>query len=476
MRDLAPRRVGIYVSGCGMKLEAVLAGSAHAVGGALASLETWGRPGLSVSGAAIVGAGDAPVPVVARAPAWEALGFTGANASAVILAERPPMTSIRAVLARAADAHLKVFVLDDGRLRPLRLDDLIGRPLGDVDWIGIGGAIAGKRVLITGGGGSIGSELARRVADLAPQRLTLLDSSEFNLFKMSLDLPAAALALADVRDAASMRRWFVRERPDIVFHAAALKQVPLVEAFASEGVLTNVSGLRNVVEAAHAAGADVIFVSTDKAVEPSGLMGATKRLGELYCQALDRRGGKRAIPVRLGNVLGSAGSVAPVFERQIAAGGPLTVTDAEVTRFFMSIPQAADALLQAGTAGLAAPTMRGAALTIDMGEALPIVDLARDMIRLEGLRPDIDVPIVFTGLRPGEKLHERLVASDEWRESDPAPGVIAAASAPRGLADVHAIMERLVMLAREGADEAVAAELFAALAQDAPAEERAAAI
>ena len=459
-----------------MKLEAVLAGSAHAVGDALASLETWGRPGLNVSGAAIVGAGDASVPVIVRAPAWEVLTFSGLTASAVILAEPPPVTSIRTVLASAADAHLKVFVVDDGRMRPLRLDDLMGRPLGEVDWVGIRGAIAGKRVLITGGGGSIGSELARRVSALAPQRLTLLDSSEFNLFKMSLDLPSAALALADVRDAASMRRWFARERPDVVFHAAALKQVPLVEAFASEGVLTNVSGLRNVVEAAHAVGADVIFVSTDKAVEPSGLMGASKRLGELYCQALDRRGGKRAIPVRLGNVLGSAGSVAPVFERQIAAGGPLTVTDAEVTRFFMSIPQAADALLQAGAAGLAAGTLRGAALAIDMGEALPIVELARDMIRLEGLRPDIDVPIVFTGLRPGEKLHERLVASDEWREPDPASGVIAAASAPRGLAEMHAVMERLILLAREGADEAVAAELFAALAQDAPVQERAAAI
>ena len=153
------------------------------------------------------------------------------------------------VLASAADAHLKVFVVDDGRMRPLRLDDLMGRPLGEVDWVGIRAAIAGKRVLITGGGGSIGSELARRVSALAPQRLTLLDSSEFNLFKMSLDLPSAALALADVRDAASMRRWFARERPDVVFHAAALKQVPLVEAFASEGVLTNVSGLRNVIEA-----------------------------------------------------------------------------------------------------------------------------------------------------------------------------------------------------------------------------------
>lgn len=456
-----------------MSLEAVLAGPAHAVRDALASLETWGRPGLSVSGAFIVGAGDAPVPVLARAPAWEALTFFAVNASAIVLTETPPAASIRTLLARAADARMKVLVIDDRCLRPLRLDDVIGRPLGDIDWAGIRAKIADKCVLITGGGGSIGAELARRVSTLAPQRLTLLDSSEFNLHRISLELPGATLALADIRDGASMRRWFARERPNIVFHAAALKQVPLVEAFASEGVLTNVCGLRNVAEAAHAVDADVIFVSTDKAVEPSGLMGASKRLGELYCQALDRRWGRRAIPVRLGNVLGSAGSVAPLFERQLAAGGPLTVTDAQVTRFFMSIPQAADALLQAGVAGLAAKHMRGAALAIDMGAALPIVELARDMIRLEGQRPDIDVPIVFTGLRPGEKLHERLMASQEWREPDPAAGVIAAASAPRGLAEMHAIMERLTLLAREGADQVVAAELFAALAPGEKADVRA---
>jgi O-antigen biosynthesis protein WbqV len=180
--------------------------------------------------------------------------------------------------------------------------------------------------------------------------------------------------------------------------------------------------------------------------------------------------------VRLGNVLGSAGSVTPTFEKQLAAGGPLTVTDPEVTRFFLSIPQAADALLQAAAVGLGAPA-RGAALVIDMGEALPVMELAREVIRLEGLRPDIDVPIVFTGLRPGEKLHEQLVAGGEWREADPAPGVIAVASPPRGLVELNEIMDRLCRLAREGADADVSEELFAALTGDesaeAPAKERA---
>jgi O-antigen biosynthesis protein WbqV len=271
--------------------------------------------------------------------------------------------------------------------------------------------------------------------------------------------------LADVRDAASMRRWFAKERPELVFHTAALKQVPIVEAFASEGVLTNICGLRNVAEAARAVGAELVFVSTDKAVEPSGLMGASKRLGEIYCQALDRQGPERAVPVRLGNVLGSAGSVAPIFEAQLAAGGPLTVTDPEVSRFFLSIPQAADALLQAAAVGLTAEP-RGSALVIDMGEALSVVELAREVIRLEGLRPDIDVPITFTGLRPGEKLHEILVASDEWPEDDPAPGVLAVASPARELGAVLETMDRLAQLAHEGANEKIAAALFAAVSEE----------
>jgi FlaA1/EpsC-like NDP-sugar epimerase len=317
-------------------------------------------------------------------------------------------------------------------------------------------------VMVTGGGGSIGGELARRIATLGPSRLTLLDSSEHNLYKIGLELPGAVTVLADIRDARAIGRWFATERPELVFHAAALKQVPIVEAFPSEGILTNVLGLQNVAEAARGVGADLMFVSTDKAVDPSGVMGASKRFGEIYCQALDREGPQRAIPVRLGNVLGSAGSVTPIFEAQLAEGGPLTVTDAEVTRFFLTIPQAADALLQAAAVGLTAEP-RGCALVIEMGEALPVVELAREVIRLEGLRPEIDVPITFTGLRPGEKLHEALVATGEWREADPAPGVNAVASSSRTLANVLADLEALVALAREGANEKIAAELFAAI-------------
>jgi FlaA1/EpsC-like NDP-sugar epimerase len=456
-----------------MKLRAALVGTAKAVRDALALPNSWDRPSLHVTGAVIVGAGVADVPVLARAPLWESLDVSTLDARALVLAQPPEDgATARTILTRAADAGMKVFLIENGAPRRLRLNDLIGRPLGAVDDARMHATIEGKRVLITGGGGSIGSELARRIATMDPARLTLLDSSEFNLYRIGLDLPQAELALADIRDAASMHRWFAMERPEIVFHTAALKQVPLVERFPCEGVLTNVSGLRHVAEAAHSVGADLIFVSTDKAVDPSGVMGASKRLGEMHCQALDRRGERRAIPVRLGNVMGSTGSVSPIFEEQLANGGPLTVTDPEVTRFFLTIPQAANALLQAATVALHQPEERGAAFVIEMGEALPVVELAREVIRLEGLRPDEDVPIVYTGLRPGEKLHEALVACDEWAEAR-ADGVTAALSAPRGLAEMHETMERLTLLARQGSDVAVRDALFAAIAPAASEDERA---
>jgi len=447
-----------------MLRDAVLLGSAQAVSDAWTARAAWAPAALSVRGAILVGPGDTPLDLIERAPIWDALDLFRANGGAIILVDPPADGAAkRAVLTRAAEAGSKAYVLSQGKkLRRLRLDDLIGRPLGEVDFARIRNVIAGKRVLVTGGGGSIGSELARRIATLGPARLTLLDSSEHNLYGIGLELPDAVQVLADIRDAHAMGRWFATERPELVFHAAALKQVPMVEAFPSEGVLTNVLGLQNVAEAARSVGADLLFVSTDKAVDPSGAMGASKRLGEIYCQALDRAGPQRAVPVRLGNVMGSAGSVTPIFEAQLADGGPLTVTDPEVTRFFLTIPQAADALLQAAAVGLTAEP-RGSVLVIDMGEALPVVELAREVIRLEGLRPEIDVPITFTGLRPGEKLHEALIAVGEWREADPAQGVIAVASGNRDLAEVQAAMAALTALARDGANDRIGPALFAAI-------------
>lgn len=444
-----------------MAQNVIVAGSVGAVDGALRSQRI---AALGICGVTLIGPGEVDAPVLARAVTWHSLKLEAAcGAEAVLLAESPPNgAAARAVLKSAADARLKVLMLDGEDTRPLRLDDLLGAPLRDVDWARIRAIISGKRVLITGGGGSIGSELARRIAPFAPERLTLLDSSEHNLYQSGLDLPAARTVLCDIRDESAVRRWFAKEAPQIVFHTAALKQVPVVEAFPCEGVLTNVCGLKHVAEAAHWLGADLIFVSTDKAVEPSGAMGATKRFGELYCQALDRRGERRAIPVRLGNVLGSAGSVAPLFEAQLEAGEPLTVTHADMTRYFLSIPQAADALLQAAARGLGSP-LRGAVKVIEMGEALPVVELARSVIRLAGKRPGEDAPIIFTGLRPGEKLNEQLVAHDEWQEREEGAGVIAAMSKPRRLEQLHDQIENLARLARQGADEAVRSELFASI-------------
>lgn len=455
-----------------MTISTVLAGTAETVRAVLSSDVDWG--GHVPHSVVMIGPGEASLPIVARAPAWEAIDFSAVNGPAVVLASAPPTVSAtRTVLARAAEARLRTFVVRDGDVRSLTLNDLVGQPLRDVDWQRIRGRIAGKRVMITGGGGSIGSELARRVASLEPSRLTLLDSSEYNLFKIGLELRQAVPVMADVRDARAMRRWFEREQPEIVFHAAALKQVPLVELFPCEGVLTNIAGTRNVVEAARAVGADMIFVSTDKAVEPSGAMGASKRIGELFCHALDRLGAERVVPVRLGNVLGSTGSVAPLFEQQFAAGGPLTVTDPNVTRFFLSIPQAADVLLQAAALGLAEGSARGATLVVDMGEALPVVELARDVIRLGGLRPDVDMPVTFVGMRPGEKLHEQLVGSDEACVESGAAGVVAARSAPRELADLYTLFEQLEALARDGEDDLVRRRMFDALAFELPVPEAA---
>jgi FlaA1/EpsC-like NDP-sugar epimerase len=455
-----------------MVRDVIVVGSAGAVSAALQHDKI---ANLHVVGAVVIGPGETSVPTLAHAPTWHSLKLQNCDAQALLLAEPPPNgAAARAVLERAASARLKVLLLEDAGVRGLQLDDLLGAPLGDVDWARIRAMIAGKRVLITGGGGSIGGELARRIAGFAPERLTLLDSSEHNLYQIGLELRGVSAVLCDIRDEAAVRRWFAKETPQIVFHTAALKQVPVVEAFPGEGVLTNICGLRHVAEAAHWVGADLIFVSTDKAVEPSGAMGATKRFGELYCQALDRRGVKRAIPVRLGNVLGSAGSVAPLFEAQAASGGSLTVTHADMTRYFLSIPQAADALLQAAAKGLVSKR-RGAVKVIEMGEALPVVELARSVIRLAGKRPDEDVPIVFTGLRPGEKMHERLVARDEWPESDAGSGVIAAMSHPRDLGELHELIERLVLLARQGADDDVREALFAAIGISEETEELAAA-
>ena len=298
--------------------------------------------------------------------------------------------------------------------------------------------IEGRRVLVTGAGGSIGSELVRQICDFGPSELVLLDHSEANLYAIDLETAGRKpdvrrhAVLADVRDRGRLDRMLAKFRPHLVFHAAALKHVPMVEANIFEGVMTNVVGTVNVADACVKAmvGA-MVLISTDKAVNPASVMGATKRIAERYCQALDiRRGngdGTRCVTVRFGNVLGSTGSVVPLFQQQLAAGGPLTLTDPEMKRYFMTVREAVQLVLQASALGSRDHEQEGKILVLDMGEPVRIVDLARQMIRLAGLRPDVDVKIEIIGPRPGEKLAEEMFHGGEPLVPTEIKGILAAA-------------------------------------------------
>ncbi|WP_020590359.1 polysaccharide biosynthesis protein [Kiloniella laminariae] len=311
-------------------------------------------------------------------------------------------------------------------VRPIAIEDLLGRKQATLDRQGMRGLISNRRVLITGCGGSIGSELARQIASFGPAHLILLDSSEYNLYSIDLEIDEnfpnlkRDAVIGDVRDRTRLDQVFERFKPELVFHAAALKHVPLVEANPVEGVHTNTLGTRNTADACRKAGVKImVLISTDKAINPPNVMGASKRLAESYCQALDIAGrdeGKtRFVTVRFGNVLGSTGSVVPLFERQLRAGGPLTVTHPEITRYFMTIREAVELVLQTMTLGAELGSHdAGKIYVLDMGEPVKIADLAKQVIRLGGFEPERDIKIEYTGLRPGEKLYEEL-----FHESEP---------------------------------------------------------
>ena len=358
-------------------------------------------------------------------------GFVGAEVRALLdRADALGMTLGR--LPRPTE--LRSGIEDRVEPRPIAIEDLLGRPQTPLDRAAMATLIAGRRVLVTGAGGSIGGELVRQIADLGPACLTLLDNSEYALYAIDQELrgrhPAvdAPAVLADVRDGERVGRVFAESRPELVFHAAALKHVPVVEAHPFEGVLTNVIGTANVADACvHADAAAMVLISTDKAVNPTSVMGATKRIAERYCQALDLEGrASRFVTVRFGNVLGSTGSVVPLFQRQLGAGGPLTVTHPEMTRYFMTVREAVELVLEASALGRR-DDGRGRVYVLDMGEPVRILDLARQMIRLAGLRPDLDVPIETVGLRPGEKLTEETLYGDEDLLPTPVPGIQLAA-------------------------------------------------
>ncbi|HVX85375.1 MAG TPA: nucleoside-diphosphate sugar epimerase/dehydratase [Phycisphaerae bacterium] len=309
------------------------------------------------------------------------------------------------------------------QIRDVSVEDLLGREAVDMDLAAVGAMIHQQVVLVSGAGGSIGSEMCRTIARFGPRRLVLLDKAENAVFEIERELrksfPMVALtpAIGDISDPIRVEQVFGDHGPLIVFHAAAHKHVPLAESNPGEAIRNNVFGTKVLADAAAAAGVkNFVMISTDKAVNPSSIMGATKRCAEMYIQSLAHRGGAGGgacaregsvrtnfITVRFGNVLGSNGSVVPIFKQQIAAGGPVTVTHPEMRRYFMTIPEAAQLVLQAGALG-----QRGEIFVLDMGQPVRILDLARDLITLSGLRPEVDIPIVFTGLRPGEKLYEEL--------------------------------------------------------------------
>jgi FlaA1/EpsC-like NDP-sugar epimerase len=295
-------------------------------------------------------------------------------------------------------------------LRDVRIEDLLGRESVKLDWGAITQSTHHKTILVTGGGGSIGSELCRQIAKLNPARLIMLERSEFNLYTIELELQqnfpnlSVVAILGDICDAVTVEHVLRTYKPTSVFHAAAYKHVPMLEGQARAAVANNVLGTRTLASLADRYGCEsFVMVSTDKAVNPANIMGASKRVAEIYCQNLNVRSKTRFITVRFGNVLGSSGSVIPLFQQQIARGGPVTVTHPEITRYFMTIPEACQLILQASVIG-----QGGEIFVLDMGEPVKIAYLAEQLIRLSGKKPGEDVEIVYTGLRPGEKLYEEL--------------------------------------------------------------------
>jgi O-antigen biosynthesis protein WbqV len=373
-------------------------------------------------------------------------------------------------IARVPDlTQLRPGTEDRAELQPISVEDLLGRPQIILDPTPVKSLIAGKRVLVTGAGGSIGSEIVRQICGIGPAAISLVDASELNLYtidgEVARDWPQLerVARVVDVRHRPGIGGCMTAFQPDIVFHAAALKHVPIVEANPAEGIWTNAIGSRNVADAAVASGCGaMVMISTDKAVNPTNVMGASKRCAESYVQALAlsqtaARGATRFVAVRFGNVLGSTGSVVPLFERQLKAGGPLTVTHPDIERFFMTIREAVQLVLQASALGTQDIRAQGKVFVLDMGQPVKIVDLARQMIRLAGLRPELDVAINFTGLRPGEKLFEELFHHGEQIEATTIPRVNVASPRTAGLRELTEALQRLQMLCEAGnAAEAVA--------------------
>ena len=339
-----------------------------------------------------------------------------------------------------------------GQPRRVELEDLLGRAPVALDEKGLSDLIAGQTVLVTGAGGSIGSELCRQIARFGVARLVCVDVSEYAIYQLEQELREAHPQMqglyytANVREAERLLAIARLHRPAVVFHAAAYKHVPLMESLNEiEALRTNVVGTLNCARVAGAVGAArFVLISTDKAVNPTNVMGASKRLAEMVMQSVATEyAGTRFVAVRFGNVLGSSGSVVPLFTAQIARGGPLTVTHPDIVRYFMTIPEAAQLVLQAGLVG-----QTGQIFVLDMGEPVKILELAKILIRLSG-KTEQDIPVVFTGLRPGEKLYEELLANGETTEPTPHPKLYVAKTNSTGNVNPEALSQSITDLGVE---------------------------
>jgi FlaA1/EpsC-like NDP-sugar epimerase len=380
----------------------------------------------------------------------QSLSNTGLTVKRLFLiGKSQPAEILQSLVQNALEASLRVERLQtletsfvgsalDLTAVPLDLSELLGRQTRDLNLGPSRELIHGETVVVTGGGGSIGSELCQQIVKLGARRLVIIDHSEFNLYAIEMALRDVAGStsvrpyLVSINDRDTLFRIFSRERPAFVFNAAAYKHVPLVEQNPLAAIITNVLGTRNVADAA-AFVKTRLFVqtSTDKAVNSTNVMGLTKRCAEIYCQSRDRlEEGTRFMTVRFGNVLGSSGSVVPLFQSQIAKGGPVDVTHEKIRRYFMTIPEAAQLVIMAAQYGLSHSESRGRIHVLDMGESIRILDLAKNMIRLAGYLPDLEIPIRFVGLRPGEKIYEELFDDSEQRISTTASGILEAVSNP----------------------------------------------
>jgi O-antigen biosynthesis protein WbqV len=399
--------------------------------------------GQTIRGVAVLGDFDDLERVVAD------LGARGSTISRVVLTPTAlaPEAGPEALLMRARRLGLttsRLPSLDEGgealRLAPVNVEDLLLRPSVKIDYRRLETFVRGKSAVVTGGGGSIGAEICGRLVTFGLSRLLVIENSEPALHavleQLSAKEPEATIEgrIADIRDRERLMRLIGEFKPDIVFHAAALKHVPILERDWDEGVKTNVFGSRNVADAAVASGASaMVMISTDKAIEPISVLGATKRFAEMYCQALDADISRRAqgapmrlIAVRFGNVLASNGSVVPKFKAQIEAGGPVTVTHRDMVRYFMTIREACDLVVTAASHALSPDSSDVSVYVLNMGQPVRIVDLAERMIRLSGLEPGKDVDIVFTGVRPGERMNEILFAREEPIAEIGISGIVAA--------------------------------------------------